>query len=1212
MVVEREPPKAPASPNKTTQQPLQRVQQPEFGKSSPLRNPFDSSTSVFNVPKPHQPRPEHHRPAAPSDAWSLQQAKDLARRVIDPLRPQQPSLFDGKYVSSDDRDVFEIPKPANRPTWTTQPSKPPTFSSHGAGLINNFVDLTSSLDRALSFDEGFGASDPYTYIDAEKANENIKALLEGAFEDEEDKPRTRGRKKKLQAEANGLVDKLKGLTVEDKDKAAGAREEEEEEEEEDDGTVEGLNVKLLPHQVDGVSWMRDKEVGVRKKNGTLPKGGILADDMGLGKTIQSIALMLTNPKFASSSVTDDENERKLPSRIEKGTLVVAPLALIKQWEAEIKNRVSDSHKLRVYIHHGPQRTKRFQDLKKYDVVITTYQILVSEHGSSSEHEDGLKVGCFGLHWYRVILDEAHSIKNRNAKATKACYALRAEYRWCLTGTPMQNNLDELQSLIKFLRIKPYNDLSIWRDQITRPMSSGRGGVAIKRLQFYLKAFMKRRTKDVLKQEGALNPGGKASAPDGPNNGFKITERKIEEVITEFSPEERRFYERLEARTDKSLEQMMNGHNLNYASALVLLLRLRQACNHPELTGGSMTKDHDALTTGSGAGAQTPRKTKAVDKELDDVADLLGGLSVETKKCDVCQIKLEREQISLGAIRCIECEEDLAGQKQQRRKEKKHKHPSSHNSGTRVKKEHHKPRTMKNRRLVVDSEDEDEEQGDWVVPERQRHTLKLGKAGGSDDENAEGGGEWLKSEDSETGDESDVQIVGASKKKVINLDTTDEEDNSAEDDDEEEAEEDESSEGEAGKVSITASTKIRHLLEILHRESAKQKFIVFSQFTSMLDLIEPFLKLEGLVFTRYDGSMKNDAREASLERLRNEKKTRILLCSLKCGSLGLNLTAASRVVILEPFWNPFVEEQAIDRVHRLNQTVDVVVYKLTVKDTVEERILELQEKKRELANATIEGKAVGKLSMKDILNLFKRDAEHAHHDDAGMTLGGKTRVLNGGKSSGVRGVEEKERMGMRISPPIMERHRVGNAPREDSISRTPSSINPPPSHRPYYLTDFEIATSTKMFTTSSLRQTILRTRTSTPKPASFIRQSLPSVRPFHTPTTLSYPRKDSQDKDDLKPEATEYSKSGTDDGAAKEMDAAFNPEITSPEGEKGKAAEGNGDSNNPLEVSPANTDVSHARDSQEGGAQSSSSSSGSQSDRKRSSGQGSVAKNGKGA
>lgn len=101
----------------------------------------------------------------------------------------------------------------------------------------------------------------------------------------------------------------------------------------------------------------------------------------------------------------------------------------------------------------------------------------------------------------------------------------------------------------------------------------------------------------------------------------------------------------------------------------------------------------------------------------------------------------------------------------------------------------------------------------------------------------------------------------------------------------------------------ASTKIRRLLQILEAESEKHKFIVFSEFTSMLDLVEPFLRDRGFRFTRYDGSMKNDEREASLGRLRNDSKVRILLCSLRCGSLGLNLTAASRVVIMEPFWNP---------------------------------------------------------------------------------------------------------------------------------------------------------------------------------------------------------------------------------------------------------------------------------------------------------------------
>ncbi|KAI4231720.1 MAG: hypothetical protein L6R40_007641 [Gallowayella cf. fulva] len=1081
MVVEREPPKVAQSPQKPSQPAYDNIKQPEFGKSSPLQNRL-LPKDVFNVPKANRPRPEHHQPLVPHRPAYVQPQNTLSHQKIDPPRYQH-TVTPMSFVN--DPDVVEIQRPKNITPWLNNVTAPQgLFSSVQSGRdfppiiprhpSTSYVDLTRpqipfGSDAAL-FDDKFGSADPYTYVDAGKATENIKALLEGAFDDDDTKPRTRGRKKKAEAAVASLTDKMKDLDV-DPNRSNEAADDEHDDEDYDDGTVEGLNVKLLPHQVDGVEWMRDKEVSIKKKNGVLPKGGILADDMGLGKTIQSISLMLQNPRPPKTTSTESD-KKALSNSINKGTLVVAPLALIKQWEAEIKNRVSESHRFKVCVHHGPQRTKRYEDLRKYDIVITTYQILVSEHGSSSEREDGPKVGCFGLHWYRVILDEAHTIKNRNAKATQACYALRAEYRWCLTGTPMQNNLDELQSLIKFLRIKPYNDLTVWRDQITRPLSAGRGGLAMRRLQVYLKAFMKRRTKDVLKEEGALNPGGKATAKGSNDNGFKITERRIESVEAEFSPEERKFYERLEQRTDKSLEQMMGGEKLNYASALVLLLRLRQACNHSQLVSGSMANDRDALTTGQGVGTQTPRKSKVFDGEIDDLADLLGGVSVETKKCDVCQIELQRTEIPAGSIGCAECEEDLVGQAPPKRSKKKAHKSSKHRLSKHERSDKHParpPRLPKNRKVVLDDSDE-EADAQWLVGENQRQALTLGKAGGPDDEDAEGGGESLASEDSFTDDDS-VQIA-KQHRKVINLDTTDDEAEEQESYDGSSASEDQSSEGEdsftsdeSSTVCATSSAKIKHLLEILHRESAQHKFIVFSQFTSMLDLIEPFLKTQNLIFTRYDGSMPNDLREASLERLRNDKRTRILLCSLKCGSLGLNLTAASRVVILEPFWNPvcllffsyslplpnitslylshsltsspqFVEEQAIDRVHRLNQTVDVTIYKLTVARTVEARILELQEKKRQLAKQAIEGgakAAAGKLSLKDIMNLFRRDAEHEHDvgkEGLGMGMKGTLSGGGGGRSRLGEGNEDAN-AGMRSKPPVMEKGGAG--PRRDEGS-----------------------------------------------------------------------------------------------------------------------------------------------------------------------------------
>ncbi|KAI9847995.1 MAG: hypothetical protein M1838_000667 [Thelocarpon superellum] len=923
MAIERQAPQVPASPPKTTQQPVQPLKQPQFGTASPMR-----SNLVFNVPKPDRPRVEHHRiaprplapqapnasavPGAAGQASHVPAGPLLARQVpfaaqtrpLEPLRqtavpmanayPQAP--MHRPAPPSTANDVVEIPKPTNMTFATTRPAPPPTYMAFGGFTAVNkrpdpprtWIDLTTADARYgqpyAAIGDTFGANDPY--MDSHKATESIKALLEGTFDDDEEdrKPRTRARRRQQEDRVKDLTTNLNALNVDKPEPTESKATEEMDEdqmEEEDDGAVEGLEVHLLPHQVDGVSWMLDKEIGERKK-GKLPKGGILADDMGLGKTLQSIALILSNPRSAAASTAAG-----LSQKSDANTLVVAPLALIRQWEAEVEDKVAVSRRLSVCVHHGPQRTKRYHELKKYDVVITTYQVLVSEHSASSPHEGGLKVGCFGLQWHRVILDEAHTIKNRNAKATQACYALRAEYRWCLTGTPMQNNLDELQSLIKFLRVKPYDDLHVWKEQITGPMKNGRGATAMRRLQVYLKAFMKRRTKSILKEAGALTFGGSSATPaQGDHPGFKVTERRIEKVVAEFSADERAFYERLEQRTDQSLEKLMGGDKVSYMGALVLLLRLRQACNHPQLVAGKLGKDSDAMATATGNAAGTKGTKQDASKDVDDIASLLGGLSVATRKCEVCQMDLSGDELSMQAIRCGECEAAVQSLK----------------------------RKIKGTAKAVQ-----------------------GRASDASDASAS----TAASEVDEVDDELPSSVA---------------------DDDE--------------LTSVTASTKIRHLVKILHQESRQHKFIVFSQFTSMLDLIEPFLRRDGLIYTRYDGSMRNDLREASLDRLRTEPKTRILLCSLKCGSLGLNLTAASRVVILEPFWNPFVEEQAIDRVHRLNQTVDVVVYKITIQGTVEERILELQEKKRELANAAIEGKAVGKLSMKDIMQLFRRDAEHA--------------------------------------------------------------------------------------------------------------------------------------------------------------------------------------------------------------------------------------------
>ena len=298
MVVEREPPKAPLSPRKMNQQPplppvIQPQQQPEFGKASPLQNRLKTD-HVFNIPKPHKAHPEWHLPQKPA----IQKPDRYKPGYVMTERyhdiPSYPMAQSSKpiYTLQANGDVVEIPRPTNLAPGASYPKPPPVFSSRpttGFAAVNqdakpsNVVDLTT--EPAL-LDDRFGAPGLYDYIDAGKATENIKALLEGAFEDEEDKPRTRGRRKKAEAAVENLADKLQELKVKaeggkDGEIKSDVEEEEEEEEDVDDGQVEGLKVRLLPHQVDGVEWMRDKETGKKKTRGVLPKGGILADDVGL-------------------------------------------------------------------------------------------------------------------------------------------------------------------------------------------------------------------------------------------------------------------------------------------------------------------------------------------------------------------------------------------------------------------------------------------------------------------------------------------------------------------------------------------------------------------------------------------------------------------------------------------------------------------------------------------------------------------------------------------------------------------------------------------------------------------------------------------------------------------------------------------------------------------------------------------------------------------
>jgi superfamily II DNA or RNA helicase len=151
----------------------------------------------------------------------------------------------------------------------------------------------------------------------------------------------------------------------------------------------------------------------------------------------------------------------------------------------------------------------------------------------------------------------------------------------------------------------------------------------------------------------------------------------------------------------------------------------------------------------------------------------------------------------------------------------------------------------------------------------------------------------------------------------------------------------------------SSSKVDRLVEALEEASANgHKALVFSQWTSLLDKVEPHLKRAGLAFTRLDGSTRDRARVVS--EFQADDGPPVMLISLKAGGTGLNLTAADHVFLMDPWWNPAVEDQAADRAHRIGQERPVMVYRMVAKDTVEERIFSLQAQKRALADVALEG------------------------------------------------------------------------------------------------------------------------------------------------------------------------------------------------------------------------------------------------------------------
>lgn len=291
--------------------------------------------------------------------------------------------------------------------------------------------------------------------------------------------------------------------------------------------VPGFVGELRPYQEDGVRWL----CGMA----SLPLGAVLADDMGLGKTVQMIAL------FAHL-------------KAQKGSLraiVVCPTSLIGNWEREISRFAPD---LKAVAHHGASRTARPEDLLDADVVVTSYGIIARDREMLSEIE-----------WDVAAFDEAQAVKNPEADQARAVRRIRAGFRVALTGTPMENRLLELWSILDLVNPSLLGTARVFNRRFAAPIErAGPGDEAADAAAATLRAI----TRPFLLRRVKHDP---TIVPDLPEK----QERVVECVLT---PEQAALYQ---ATVDQAMSDVRSRDGIARRGAvLALLTRLKQVCNHP--------------------------------------------------------------------------------------------------------------------------------------------------------------------------------------------------------------------------------------------------------------------------------------------------------------------------------------------------------------------------------------------------------------------------------------------------------------------------------------------------------------------------------------------------------------------------------------------------------------------------------------------------------
>lgn len=687
--------------------------------------------------------------------------------------------------------------------------------------------------------------------------------------------------------------------------------------------VKGLISHLRHYQLQGAKMMYDLETSLDK-----PHGGVMADQMGLGKTVMTLAAMVAN--------------RPSTGDCPKTTLIVAPPALIEQWMEEIEKHVKPNVFPGVIKHHTLSKlagSGALYMMQKADVVLTTYNEVMNSYPKFSPPEE-LKTleeqlswwdevwenhrgPLHRIHFHRIVLDEAHGIKNYISKTSVTCRALMGKHRWAITGTPIHNRVQELFPYFRFLRLDHTRSLDEFQHYFCNPEDAN----CTDRLHAVLKKFLIRRTH-------ATTLLGKPL--------IQLPQNHQRTIYLEFNTFERAIYDMIYERYIKGINYLSNQGKLEEQHGLVLtmLMNLRRLTAHPfliqetierfqasEITKLLTTSDEgdEGDTRGRNMASAMQRMIEATNKPSDAVEDLPDAVDSdlsqqplvlkfgkllrdlergrkwadlrERRFCQKCESPPVRPRVtSCLHLYCTECMEALADEA--------------------VINDEVESTCITCAEVFVESSECDGlKELEFVEP-------LLGPGDrphkrGKKDRNADT--KWID--------------VG----------------------------------GDLLPSSKTAAVEAQ--LEQWLTEEPDKKIIVFSQFLMLMKIVGRVCEQRKWGHCHYNGEISQPTRKENLKKFESHSNIKVLIASLKCGGVGLNLTMASKVICVDLWYNSAIEQQAFCRVFRIGQENETYITRFVVKDTIDERLERLQEEKDTAISAAIDEKMLGKLSVTKLMKLF---------------------------------------------------------------------------------------------------------------------------------------------------------------------------------------------------------------------------------------------------